>query len=442
MIQAHGKPVAVKTRKDIEPLRDYYNKLGGAKLVHSETVKQWRQENNLARDFFNDGVLRSAREWIVDDQPHILKLEDYDPDTPNWNRAMRLYEFAKFLWLANDLKYHTPINIPQAHFENNSLEIHPGSVTNVVRDYLDIDFEFMLWDNEHAFPQIETLTFDEWADLVPLPSKDGDWKSNEAHDHYYTELHTTQYAIEIWVNSMDFRIKLYEFYDYFHSKINNKVKIFIGYDSKHTTMSKVCERSIRKYNQEIEIEFLDINAIPEYIREWDKQTTEFTYSRFLVPWLMNYEGVGIFCDDDFVWQCDPVELLYSLEPDKAVSVVKHNFKKDLSGKKLDNQDNVMYPKKLWSSLMMFNCGHSDCHNLTPKEVNEKSGQWLHQFYWTNNIGSLPHTYNWCEGSCDYCTEAFGTLDDAKVIHYTRGGPWLPGNWDHIQGLEYWNKHNV
>jgi hypothetical protein len=99
----------------------------------------------------------------------------------------------------------------------------------------------------------------------------------------------------------------------------------------------------------------------------------------------------------------------------------------------------MYPKKLWSSLMLFNCAHPDCANLTPEIVNTKSGQWLHQFYWTDNIGKIPHTYNWCEGSCDYCSEASETIDEAKVTHFTRGGPWLEGEWSHIDALEKWHK---
>lgn len=439
MLQADGPPIVINQPEDIEVLRDYYNKLGGAKLVHSETIKLWRENNGFHKNFFNESVLSTARQWLADDRPEILHLENYDSeDSPEFYSGVDLYEFAKFIWLAKDLRINEPINIPQAHLTNNDIVIHPGSVTNIVRDYLNIDFEFMLWSSGDEFDDIPVLSFEEWADLIPIPNKSGTWSDNKASDHYYTELHYSEHAIEIWINS-GFRKQMYEFYNNFHSKVSNNVKIYIGYDSKHSDASKVCEKSIRRYNQEIPIEFLDINKIPEYKRKWDKQTTEFTYSRFLVPWLMDYNGVGIFCDDDFVWNCDPIELLYSLDSDKAVSVVKHNFKKDLSGKKLDGQENIMYPKKLWSSLMMFNCGHSDCSSLTPEVVNNKSGQWLHQFYWTKYIGDLPHTYNWCEGSCDYCTEAFGTIDDAKAIHYTRGGPWLPGNWDHIQGLEHWNK---
>ena len=156
---------------------------------------------------------------------------------------------------------------------------------------------------------------------------------------------------------------------------------------------------------------------------------------------MNYEGIGIFCDDDFIWNCDPLEILYSLETDKAVSCVQHNFTKDLSGTKLDGQPNVMYPKKLWSSMMMFNNAHPDCKNLTPDAVNTKSGQWLHQFKWSTNVGEIPQTYNWCEGSSDYCTKARVPMIDAKVWHFTRGGPWIDhtADWSHIHLVDQWER---
>jgi hypothetical protein len=61
--------------------------------------------------------------------------------------------------------------------------------------------------------------------------------------------------------------------------------------------------------------------------------------------------------------------------------------------------------------------------------------------WATDIGKIPHTYNWCEGSCDHCTEATEPMDEAKVYHYTRGGPWVDLNedWSHINLIDEWEK---
>jgi hypothetical protein len=413
----------INSRSDLETLRDTYYKLGGCKLIH---------RRQLPNKFFDDsGAIKFAKYWLDDDDPHLVhQFKDANENLNEWEmtKAGGVYTFAKFLWLWADLQHNETHIPPQAHYIRNlqmedELVCHPGSVKVTVLDYYNKDFELLIWNSKDKHPDVETLTFEDWCDIVPVQG---------------TQIMRTPGTLEVWTDT-GFHNDIETWYRDFHSKVKNKFTVFIGHDNNHSYASDKCARSIHKYNPNIDIKFIDISQLPMYNREWEKQTTEFTYSRFLVPHLMNYEGVAIFCDDDFIWNCDPLEVLYSFDVDKAVSVVQHNFNKDLSGTKLDDQKNVMYPKKLWSSLMLFNCGHPDCANLTPHIVNTKSGQWLHQFYWTNNIGKIPHTYNWCEGSCDYCSEASETIDEAKVTHFTRGGPWLPGDWSHINALEKWHK---
>ena len=406
------KPIEITSREDLEQFRTIYEKLGGCKLVHHSQIDQ---------DFFDSQYIDHVTSWLNNDNPLAVNIDRVIDKSEGYS----LYTFAKFLWLAEDLRKNEQLVYPQGYIKDGKIVIHPGSVKVAVMDYLEMDYEVILWDSKGLYNNIPRLTFDEWCDLVPI---DG------------TQIYVCDNRLEIWVRG-GFRKDIYKWYYNFQLEVQNKVMLYIGVDPKHSHSAEKCVKSIRRYNKSIRIEFINTNDIKEYTRPWGKQTTAFTYSRFLVPWLMNYEGIGIFCDDDFVWNCDPLEILYSLETDKAVSCVQHNFTKDLSGTKLGDQPNVMYPKKLWSSMMMFNNAHPDCKNLTPDAVNTKSGQWLHQFKWSTNIGEIPQTYNWCEGSSDYCTKARVPMIDAKVWHFTRGGPWIDhsADWSHIHLVDQWER---
>ena len=140
--------------------------------------------------------------------------------------------------------------------------------------------------------------------------------------------------------------------------------------------------------------------------------------------LEDNEGVALFCDDDFIWECDPLEVLYSLDVDKAVSVVQHNFNKDLSGTKLDNQKNVMYPKKLWSSFMVFNNAHEDCKKLTPEVVNTASGNKYYidnvQQDTLNFIKTGTYTFSQTDSTNETHPLRFYTAADKSGGEYTTG----------------------
>jgi hypothetical protein len=192
------------------------------------------------------------------------------------------------------------------------------------------------------------------------------------------------------------------------------MKIFIGYEKKYPEMFEVCRASIRKYNSDIEIIPLIKEGIKEYSRPYEGESTDFAFTRFLVPHLSNYEGISIFCDGDFLWRCNPEELLNYVHRGKAVSVVKHPILVTELHRKMDDKTNRPYPKKYWSSLMVFN--NSFCRDLTPEVVNTVKAGWLHRLSWANGISEIPATYNYLVGYYGFA--------NPKVVHFTDGGPWL------------------
>ena len=208
-----------------------------------------------------------------------------------------------------------------------------------------------------------------------------------------------------------------------------KINVYIGYDSRQDYPPKynkiknpcyeVCKQSILNYNSDVNITPIKLDKLVEqgyYYREVDPlASTEFTYSRFLVPFLNDYKGIAIFCDSDFLWNCDVEELLEFYDETDAVSCVQHDYipKTDT---KMDGVVQTTYPRKNWSSLMMFNCEHEDTKKLSVEVVNTKSPKYLHRMEWASSIGSIPLTYNYLEGDYEY-------IENPKVIHFTNGGPW-------------------
>jgi lipopolysaccharide biosynthesis glycosyltransferase len=194
--------------------------------------------------------------------------------------------------------------------------------------------------------------------------------------------------------------------------------VFIGYDSSQHVASQVCEHSIKKYNQHANVQLLDFKKIKEYTRPRDPlASTEFTFTRFLVPYLTGYQGWAVFCDCDFLWRCDVTGLFDLKDNSKAVMVVKHNYTPK-SNIKMNNKIQSVYPRKNWSSMILWNCSHPANCVLTPDLVNTASADYLHQFKWLSDdhIGELDRTWNWLAG--------YYHNDRPKAIHYTDGGPWL------------------
>lgn len=193
------------------------------------------------------------------------------------------------------------------------------------------------------------------------------------------------------------------------------MRVFIGFDPNETVAFHVaCHSIIRHASVPVSITPLMLPQLPMTRTRDAKQSTEFSFSRFLVPYLCNYEGEAIFADCDVLLRADISTMKGT--PGAAVSVVQHEYAPRPEDKFL-GQKQTIYQKKNWSSVMLFN--NSMCRNLTPQYVNKATGLELHQFKWIDEdqIGRLDNSWNCLIGEINQCTMAA-----AKLWHYTRGTP--------------------
>jgi lipopolysaccharide biosynthesis glycosyltransferase len=218
--------------------------------------------------------------------------------------------------------------------------------------------------------------------------------------------------------------------------MKEKLNVYIGYDSRQditpeysklkNSPYEVCKKSIENFNPDVKITPIKLENLVKqdlYRREVDPlASTEFTYSRFLTPYLNNYEGIALFCDSDFLWLGDIEKVLDYYDEKYAVMCVQHDYTPK-ADTKMDGYKQTVYPRKNWSSLMLFNCAHPDCKNLSLDAVNNQSPKYLHRMEWTadENIGSLPLLFNWLEG--EYQSNVI-----PQAVHFTNGGPWYK-NWN-------------
>lgn len=204
------------------------------------------------------------------------------------------------------------------------------------------------------------------------------------------------------------------------------IRVFIGYDKNETVAYHVLAHSIlNRASKPVAITPLTLGYLKDrtrakatFWRERDEnQSTDFSYTRFLVPYLCNYQGRAIFMDCDMLCRSDVAELWDVVDENKAVSVVKHEYVPNTQ-KKFLGQIQTIYAKKNWSSVMVFN--NELCRNLTPGRVSEASGMHLHQFKWLSDdslIGDLDPAWNHLVG--EYIENPA-----AKLVHFTQGGPWF------------------
>ena len=216
-----------------------------------------------------------------------------------------------------------------------------------------------------------------------------------------------------------------------------KPVFFIGYDSKEDIAYRVCKQSLLKKSS-IKVNVLALKLHELVVKNFYKRSidplasTEFTYSRFLVPSLMNFKGWAVFCDCDFLFLDDVAKLFEGLSNDKAIYCVQHDYKPK-EKHKMDGQQQTIYPRKNWSSFIVFNCNHPSNKKLNIEVVNREPGSYLHQFKWLKDdeIGSLDERWNWLEG----WTSNHNKLKP-YAVHYTRGGPWFD-EWQDVEYAEDW-----
>ena len=219
------------------------------------------------------------------------------------------------------------------------------------------------------------------------------------------------------------------------------INIFIGYDSKEKAAFSTLTYSIlQNSTKPVAITPIALNNIKDdFVRERNSlSSTEFSFSRFIIPHLMNYQGWAVFMDCDMLMRTDINELWRQRDDKYAVQVVKHNYVPK-HNKKFLGQTQTAYDKKNWSSVMLMNC--KKCTQLTPDYVNKASGLELHQFKWLETeelIGGLPLEWNWLVGE-------YTKKEEVKNVHFTEGGPWF-ADYNKVdyadEWLEYYNEQQI
>lgn len=214
-------------------------------------------------------------------------------------------------------------------------------------------------------------------------------------------------------------------------------RVYIGWDRREPEAYEVAKYSLERHASipvaVSPIKLDDLRARGLYQRNEDPlATTEFTYSRFFTPALAGYQGWALFCDCDFLWLGDIAGLVEYTRTPKALYCVQHDYRPKETTK-MDGQVQTAYPRKNWSSLMLFNCDHPAVKKLTPELINRESGAYLHRMQWVadEDIGSLPVEWNWLEGWNEKPKK--GT---PKAVHYTRGGPWFE-QWQNVDYGDLW-----
>jgi len=196
------------------------------------------------------------------------------------------------------------------------------------------------------------------------------------------------------------------------------LRIFVGFDGEVEPVAfhVFCQSVIEKASVPVSFTPLALNTLAGYKETHTDGSNAFIYSRFLVPYLCDYQGYALFVDGDMIVRTDIGEILSYINPALAVSVVKHDYTTKHPVKYLGAK-NEDYPRKNWSSVMLFNCGAWRNKDLTPEYIMKATGKELHRFEWLTDklIGELPRHWNWLADEYEY-NEA------AKIVHYTLGTP--------------------
>ena len=195
------------------------------------------------------------------------------------------------------------------------------------------------------------------------------------------------------------------------------IPVFVGYDPREAIAYHTCVNSIiRNASAPVAIVPVALNLFQEYQETHTDGSNHFIYTRFLIPYLMDFQGRAIFIDGDMIVRGDIVELYNMMDMYSDVAVVKHDYKTKMKEKYL-GAPNEDYPRKNWSSVIIWNCNSFPNRQLTPNFVQKQPGSFLHRFTWLDDkrIQALPPEWNWLP-------DEYGPNPDAKLLHYTLGTP--------------------
>ena len=427
-----------------------FNGLQNKSIPYHKFLHHGYSSLNMTENHAGFGFQKNDEE--VDITNHVMNLRPSQKGDPVTKELLgsNYYHGAKAHWLIQSIKEEGLWAPIQGYTEeiNGLLQfvIHPGSVRSCVFEEMENeDMECMIWDKTGALEHLPSASFDDVLEYWG-------YKLEQRGRHKNISFLLCRGVIE-WqtdLAELSFRQEVFKFNKKVHELTAGKpLTIYIGYDSTMNDLEGVCEKSIRETIKQSHfsgsggeyqivnpiIKMLDISKLPDYNREYANQSTEFTYSRFLIPYLENYEGFSLFIDNDFIFKKSLLPMFYYLNPDDAVACIKYpHYEHDAT--KFDGEVNIDYPCKLWSSMMFFNNSHEDCKKLTPEVVNTWTGKQLHQFEWTDKISEIPQKYIFVEGY-DNPEDKW----DYTGIHYTRGGPWIDGmDFSSINNLEVYHKY--
>lgn len=213
---------------------------------------------------------------------------------------------------------------------------------------------------------------------------------------------------------------------------HESLRVFVGYDEREACAYHACVQSIiETCSQPVQITPLVLSHLRRvYVERHVDGSNAFIYSRFLVPWLSGFYGHSLYLDGDMIVRGDLVDLFKLARIDMGVQVVQHDYVTK-QAKKYLGATNEDYPRKNWSSVILWNCSHHPNRKLTPEFVASKTGAYLHRFLWLDDsrIGELPPEWN-------HLTMEYEPNPDAKLYHYTLGTPCFDG-YQEQEGSREW-----
>ena len=215
------------------------------------------------------------------------------------------------------------------------------------------------------------------------------------------------------------------------------IPVFVGYDPREAIAYHTCVNSIiRNSSQPVAIVPVALNLFKEYSETHTDGSNHFIYTRFLVPYLMDYQGWAIFIDGDMIVRGDIAELWNHKQYTKDAMVVKHDYKTKMTEKYLGSP-NEDYPRKNWSSVILWNCNALRNRILTPEFVQQSTGAFLHRFSWIDDerLGELPAEWNWLDVEYEWNPMA-------KLVHYTLGTPCFHEFADQGDFSDEWHRERI
>lgn len=213
---------------------------------------------------------------------------------------------------------------------------------------------------------------------------------------------------------------------------DKNIRIFIGYDEREPIAYHVCVQSL------LETSSLPLSITPLSLRNLKKifdrprelnQLTDFSYTRFLVPYLCQFNGFAIFMDGDMLIREDIANLWAFKDKNLAIKVVKHpEFQ---GAHTFQGTTAQLFPKFNWSSVMLFN--NAKCLALTPDYLKTVDYRVLHEFHWLaseQELGDLPSKWN-------HLVQYYPPNPHAALVHWTLGGPYLSGEYEKTEFAHEW-----